>query len=80
MAGNVWEVMTSSYGGYPAQSGSVKEDFTPNEGDVPWRGASWWNDSTYVRCGARDGDYLDSYLFNLYGVRVVVAPLLAHMS
>jgi formylglycine-generating enzyme required for sulfatase activity len=81
MAGNVWEVMTSSYGGYPAQSGSVKEDFTPNEGDVPWRGASWWNDSTYVRCGARDSYYPDfNYHFFIDGCRVVVAPLLAHMS
>ena len=70
MAGNVWEVTTSSHGGYPAQSGSIKEDFTPNEGDVPWRGASWWNDSTDVRCGARNGFYPDLVL----GFRVVAAP------
>jgi formylglycine-generating enzyme required for sulfatase activity len=82
MAGNVWEVTTSSHRGYPAQSGSVKEDFTPNEGDVPWRGASWWNDSTYVRCGARSWDRPDHDIYDSFdlGFRVVAAPPLAQMS
>jgi formylglycine-generating enzyme required for sulfatase activity len=81
MAGNVWEVTTSSHGGYPAQSGRIKEDFTSGEYDVPWRGGSWWNDSTYVRCGARDRNLPVFYnLISDLGFRVVVAPLLAHMS
>jgi formylglycine-generating enzyme required for sulfatase activity len=72
MAGNVWEVTTSSHRGYPAQSGSVKEDFTPNEGDVPWRGGSWLSVRTSVRCGARLRDYPGIDLD--FGFRVVAAP------
>jgi formylglycine-generating enzyme required for sulfatase activity len=76
MAGNVWEVTTSSYGGYPAQSGAVKKDFTPGERDVPWRGGSWWDTSTYVRCGVRFG-FFPVVVFDVYnpnGFRVVAAP------
>ena len=71
MAGNVWEVTTSSYAGYPAQSGQVKKDFTNDY--VPWRGGSWYRNSSNVRCGARVGDFLD-YDGDNYGFRVVLAP------
>jgi formylglycine-generating enzyme required for sulfatase activity len=81
MAGNVWEVTTSSYGGYPAQSGAVKKDFTTYKRDVPYRGGSWYADSTYVRCGARDRlDPVDVFGLNVNGFRVLAAPPLAQMS
>jgi len=77
MVGNVWEWTASSHKGYPAQSGVVQKDFTDD--DVPTRGGSYYNDSSYVRCGARnryhpdhDGDYY------YRGVRVCVSPRLAH--
>jgi Uncharacterized conserved protein len=71
MAGNVWEVTTSRFDQYPAGSARWEKDVPPDEGDVPWRGGSWWSGSTYVRCGARvrdipHGDY--------DGFRLVVAP------
>ncbi len=74
MAGNVWEVTTSSYEAYPAQSRVDKKDFTPDEYDVPWRGGSWYNYSSYVRCGARlSYDPGNAYDFES-GFRVVLAP------
>jgi formylglycine-generating enzyme required for sulfatase activity len=76
LAGNVWEVMASSYRAYPAQSSSVKEDFTVDEFDVAWRRGSYWENSTSVRCGARDGLPPDGGGF-INGVRFVLAPLLA---
>jgi formylglycine-generating enzyme required for sulfatase activity len=73
MAGTVWEVMASSYWGYPARSGEVIKDFTAGEADVPWRGGGYWNNSIFVRWGARDwlGPVVDAGDF---GFRVVVAP------
>jgi formylglycine-generating enzyme required for sulfatase activity len=73
MAGNVWEVTTSRYGQYPAGSAWWEKDVPPVGGDVPWRGGAWWNDSTFVRCGARNwyfpfGGRIDD------GFRLVVAP------
>ena len=73
MAGNVWEVTTSSYAGYPAQSGQVKKDFTDD--DVPWRGGSWYSSSSNVRCGARGRYFLDGGNY-VFGFRVVRAPRL----
>ena len=49
LAGNVWEWTTSSYEGYPAQSGTRANDFTPDDSDVPLRGGSYLEGSTYVR-------------------------------
>jgi formylglycine-generating enzyme required for sulfatase activity len=73
MAGNVWEVLTSSFKKYPDQSNEEEKDFTINDFDVPWRGGSYYQNSTSVRCGARfwyhpDGDGGGN------GFRVVVAP------
>jgi formylglycine-generating enzyme required for sulfatase activity len=77
MAGNVWEVTTSSYQGYPEHSGEVVKDFTTDSGDVPWRGGAWYSNSTSVRCGARIRNHPDN-VYYYFGVRVVVAPPLAH--
>ena len=71
MAGNVWEVTTSSYEQYPIKSATLKKDFTNNTGDVPLRGGAYWNESTYVRCGARDWGHLN---YGYDGFRIVVAP------
>jgi formylglycine-generating enzyme required for sulfatase activity len=73
MAGNVWEMMASSYQGYPERSDETIKDFTTNVGDVPWRGGSWIDSSTSVRCGAR------YWFFPVFGdvnvgFRVVLAP------
>jgi formylglycine-generating enzyme required for sulfatase activity len=80
LVGTVWEVTTSRYQDYPRRSGEGREDVTPGEYDVPWRGGSWPSNSTYVRCGARDWTYPGLPDLNLInGFRVVVAPRLAHM-
>ncbi|MBX0331536.1 formylglycine-generating enzyme family protein [Oscillochloris sp. ZM17-4] len=72
MAGNVWEVATSSSKGYPTLSGEVKKDFTHDY--ISWRGGSWYFSSLYVRCGARVG-YLIRGRGDLdFGFRVVLAP------
>ena len=72
LAGNVWEWTTSSYKGYPAQSGTLEKGFTPDHSDVPLRGGYYNSNSTNVRCGARDRDRPDVY--GLLGVRVCAAP------
>jgi formylglycine-generating enzyme required for sulfatase activity len=74
MAGNVWEMMASSLKKYPDQSNIVEKDFTSGELDVPYRGGSYYNNSTYVRCGARDRGYPDYVSRVGFGFRVVVAP------
>ena len=75
LAGNVWEWTTSSYKGYPAQSGTLAKDFTLDDSDVPLRGGSYYNDRTYVRCGARLRYPPDDNYLNFYdGVRVCAAP------
>jgi len=79
MAGNVWEVTASSFKAYPALSDKLREDFTPGDDDVPWRGGSYGNNSTYVRCGARDW-ILPVVIGDGDGFRVVLAPALAQMS
>ena len=79
MAGNVWEVTTSSYRGYPEHSSEVIKDFTTDVRDVPWRGGGWGDSSTYVRCGAR-GRFDPVNDVDSRGFRVVVAPRLAQMS
>jgi len=73
MAGSVWEATTSRYGQYPAGSAWWEKDFPPYKWDVPWRGGSWWNDSTFVRCGARYGHY-PGFNRDYDGFRLVVAP------
>jgi formylglycine-generating enzyme required for sulfatase activity len=73
MAGSVWEVTTSRYGQYPAGSAQREKDVPPDKWDVPWRGGSWWSDSTSVRCGAR-GRYYPNGDWSLNGFRLVVAP------
>ena len=72
LAGNVWEWTTSSYKGYPAQSGTLEKGFTPDDFDVPLRGGSYRYSSTNVRCGARGRSNLSNGSFN--GFRVVLAP------
>ena len=68
LAGNVWEWTTSSYQGYPAQSGTLAEDFAQNDG-VPQRGGSYFHSSTYVR-GAYRGNYFPRDRSNDKGLRV----------
>ncbi len=72
MAGNVWEVTASSYRGYPNQSNTAEEDFTTGDYQVPWRGGSYYQSSTSVRCGARGRINLVDVSY--FAFRVVVAP------
>ena len=74
LAGNVWELTASEYRAYPAGSHQPQKDFT--NGWTAWRGGSWHSDSSYVRCGARNWNYLGGDGGN--GFRVVLAPRLAH--
>ena len=75
LAGNVWEWTTSSYKGYPAQSGTLEKGFTPGDDDVPLRGGSYYDSSTNVRCGARPRLHPDdNILYDGDGVRVCAAP------
>jgi formylglycine-generating enzyme required for sulfatase activity len=73
MAGNVWEWAASAHASYPAESGKLEEGTTTGMLDVPVRGGSWSNDSTFVRCRARDWDLLRNRFRNLC-FRMVVAP------
>jgi formylglycine-generating enzyme required for sulfatase activity len=76
LAGNVWELTASEYRAYPAGSHDPQKDFT--DGQTAWRGGSWAQNSSYVRCGARDWIYLG---YDFYGgFRLVVAPQLARIS
>ena len=73
MAGNVWEATLSDYDQYPAGSNLPAKAFTNVR--IAWRGGSYYSNSTYVRCGARNG-VRDGLVGN--GFRLVVAPRLAH--
>ena len=73
MVGTVWECASSDYDTYPKGSAKQQKDFTVDDYRIPWRGGSWGNDSTYVRCGARNRNP-PGYWVNYYGFRVVVAP------
>ncbi len=77
MAGNVWEACASDYRAYPAGAHEPQKDLT--SGRAPWRGGSYYEDSTNVRCGARDRDPL-GLGGDDYGFRLVLAPQLAHLS
>ncbi len=68
LAGNVWEWITSSYKGYPAQSGTRAEDFAQNDW-VPQRGGSYANSSTSVRGAYRD-DVSPRFRYFSNGLRV----------
>lgn len=74
MVGNVWELASSSYRAYPDKAAQEEKDFTAGDWDVPWRGGSWGQDSTGVRCGARNWDRPGNSDY-FQGFRVVVSPL-----
>jgi formylglycine-generating enzyme required for sulfatase activity len=74
MAGNVWEVTTSSYRNYPLKSGDLKKDFTADEFAVPWRGGSWRYDSKSLHCSVRVRSHPDDVRLHHDGFRVVIAP------
>ncbi|NTU81207.1 MAG: SUMF1/EgtB/PvdO family nonheme iron enzyme [Chloroflexales bacterium] len=71
LAGNVWELTTSGYEGYPAQSHEV---ITTLRGKpVPWRGGSWQADAGQLACGQRFAARPDRG-FDTGGFRIVLAP------
>lgn len=78
LAGNVWEWTSSAHGAYPHGAAKLKKDFTPNEWDVPRRGGSYWDSSTFVHCGARNWNYPDLNSV-IGGFRIVVASPLARL-
>jgi formylglycine-generating enzyme required for sulfatase activity len=57
MAGSVWEWTSSGYRAYPTESGTLVNDVSPDSGDAPVRGGSFFHKRTYVRCGSRDWNY-----------------------
>jgi len=74
MAGNVWEMTLSDYHGYPRRSHQVVRD---SSGDsVAWRGGSFVDSDTFLRCGIRDHTSA-TYSLNTLGFRVVVAEPLS---
>jgi formylglycine-generating enzyme required for sulfatase activity/energy-coupling factor transporter ATP-binding protein EcfA2 len=72
MVGNVWEWCTSRYEAYPGGAAYREEDFTDQDFDVPLRGGTAWDDSTSVRCGARNW-IIPTYGDFDFGFRVVVS-------
>jgi formylglycine-generating enzyme required for sulfatase activity len=74
MAGNIWEWIASSHKGYPAQSGTLIEDFTTNAYDVPLRGGSYREKRINILCGARNRPHPGFVNLDLRGVRVCLAP------
>lgn len=79
MGGTVWECAVSDYMRYPAGSNEGVKDFTTGRHTVPWRGGGYGSSSTYVHCRARIRLRPDSYFGYDDGLRVVVAPRLAHL-
>ena len=75
LAGNVWEWITSSHKGYPAQSGTLAKIFVPGDSDVPLRGGGYGSVHTNIRCGTRNR-YPPTVILNLVGVRVCAALVL----
>jgi formylglycine-generating enzyme required for sulfatase activity len=69
MAGSVWEWASSGYRAYPTESGTLVNDVSPDSGDAPMRGGSWFHNRTYVRCGSRDG-YNPNDRFVVWGFRL----------
>jgi formylglycine-generating enzyme required for sulfatase activity len=79
LAGNVWEWTLGSYKAYP--QASAEKDFTPGDYTVAVRGGPWYNNSSFVRCGARIRFAPDDVLsISQGGFRVLAAPSLAHLS
>jgi serine/threonine protein kinase len=74
MVGTVWEAMSNSYAGYAAKSGDGVADFSPGDGDVPYRGGSWWHKLDIIRCAVRDRYAPDYYVNYVRGFRVVLLP------
>lgn len=72
IAGNVWEMQASENRAYPAGSHTPQQDLT--SGRMSWRGGSWYNDETCLRCGARDWNQVNLSYDNHDGFRVVLAP------
>ena len=73
VAGNVWEMMSSSYLGYPEHSSEVVKDFTFEGSTVPWRGGGWEDGNAAMRCEGRSFAHPDIN-FNSGGLRIVMAP------
>lgn len=73
LAGNVWEAAANLFDNYPLASTQVEKDFTEGASFAPYRGSSYWDDSTRVYCGAREWFLPDDRSLNL-GFRVVVTP------
>jgi formylglycine-generating enzyme required for sulfatase activity len=75
MGGQMWEYCRSSHGAYPQGANAGQKEFKRDEGDVPLRGGSWVQDSTYVRCAARSRSYPYNFGDDTYnGCRVLFSP------
>ncbi len=76
LVGNTWEWTCSAYGAYPKQAYNGRKYFTPGEYSLALRGGSYYQNSTFVRCGARSRNY-PVILNGDLGFRVIVASALA---
>ncbi|NJP08004.1 MAG: SUMF1/EgtB/PvdO family nonheme iron enzyme [Chloroflexaceae bacterium] len=72
MAGNVFEWCCSSDDGYPKESGQILRDGESNEKRA-LKGSSWYYNTTFVPCGARDWFHFDFGDLD-DGFRLVLAP------
>jgi formylglycine-generating enzyme required for sulfatase activity len=72
MVGTVWEVTSGSSAASPAHG----HDALTNDHTIIWRGAAYWNNSSYVHCGACVSDYPGNGNVS-DGFRIVVALRIA---
>jgi formylglycine-generating enzyme required for sulfatase activity len=54
MVGSVWEMMASTFGGYPQTSNTLVTDFATEQHEVAERGGAYIFNETYVDCGERN--------------------------
>jgi formylglycine-generating enzyme required for sulfatase activity len=69
MAGNVGELMASSWESYPHGAAEPGPDSY-----IVWRGGTWSSSARAMRCTERDRTRRDGHNYSQGGFRVIIAP------